>query len=283
MNLGSSKKISIAASTALFTAIVFSAPASAKGQMPSVPSYIAEKSKLNVGVRCDQPPYGFQDSKGDYAGVETDMARQLAQWIYGDSEKVQFSCVTAENRIPQLAGKRVDLLIATLGVTPERARVIDFSVPYRWGASGVLTRADSSVMKISELANKTVAVPKGSVQAKWFEDNMPDVKTLRLNTAADSLQALKQNRADAYAHDAATLVVIAANDKGLRVVDDPYQLSDAAIGLRKNEPEWKAYLDAAVERMRNEKLFGNWVTKWVPEQIRPYYVDVFQSPRPDRK
>jgi len=283
MNLGSSKKISIAASTALFTTIVFSAPASAKGQMPSVPSYIAEKSKLNVGVRCDQPPYGFQDSKGDYAGVETDMARQLAQWIYGDSEKVQFSCVTAENRIPQLAGKRVDLLIATLGVTPERARVIDFSVPYRWGASGVLTRADSSVMKISELANKTVAVPKGSVQAKWFEDSMPDVKTLRLNTAADSLQALKQNRADAYAHDAATLVVIAANDKGLRVVDDPYQLSDAAIGLRKNEPEWKAYLDAAVERMRNEKLFGNWVTKWVPEQIRPYYVDVFQSPRPDRK
>ncbi|MGH8814206.1 MAG: transporter substrate-binding domain-containing protein [Advenella sp.] len=283
MNLGSSKKISIAASTALFTAIVFSAPASAKGQMPSVPSYIAEKSKLNVGVRCDQPPYGFQDSKGDYAGVETDMARQLAQWIYGDSEKVQFSCVTAENRIPQLAGKRVDLLIATLGVTPERARVIDFSVPYRWGASGVITRADSSVMKISELANKTVAVPKGSVQAKWFEDNMPDVKTLRLNTAADSLQALKQNRADAYAHDAATLVVIAANDKGLRVVDDPYQLSDAAIGLRKNEPEWKAYLDAAVERMRNEKLFSNWVTTWVPEQIRPYYVDVFQSPRPDRK
>jgi polar amino acid transport system substrate-binding protein len=283
MNPGVNTKINIAASAALFTIILFSTPAWAKDQLPSVPSYIAEKSKLNVGVRCDQPPYGFQDAKGDYAGVETDMARQLAQWIYGDSEKVQFSCVTAENRIPQLVGKRVDLLIATLGVTPERARVIDFSAPYRWGASGVLTRADSPVMKISELANKTVAVPKGSVQAKWFEDNMPDVKTLRLNTAADSLQALKQNRADAYAHDAATLVVIAANDKGLRVVDDPYQLSDAAIGLRKNEPEWKAYLDAAVERMRNEKLFGDWVTKWVPEQIRPYYVDVFQSPRPDRK
>ena len=283
MTSGFNKKLGIAVSATLCTIINFSTPALAKNQLPAVPSYIAEKSKLNVGVRCDQPPYGFQDAKGDYAGVETDMARQLAQWIYGDSGKIQFSCVTAENRIPQLAGKRVDLLIATLGVTPERARVIDFSVPYRWGASGVLTRADSSIMKISELAGKTVAVPKGSVQAKWFEDNMPQVKTLRLNTAADSLQALKQNRADAYAHDAATLVVIAANDKGLQVVDDPYQLSDAAIGLRKSEPDWKAYLDAAVERMRSEKLFGEWVKKWVPEKIRPYYVDVFQSPRPDRK
>ncbi|AHG65107.1 transporter substrate-binding domain-containing protein [Advenella mimigardefordensis] len=283
MNPGFNRKIGIVISATICTIITSNTPALAKDQLPTVPSYIAEKSKLNVGVRCDQPPYGFQDSKGDYAGVETDMARQLAQWIYGDSEKIQFSCVTAENRIPQLAGKRVDLLIATLGVTPERARVIDFSVPYRWGASGVLTRADSPVMKISELTGKTVAVPKGSVQAKWFEDNMPQVKTLRLNTAADSLQALKQNRADAYAHDAATLVVIAANDKGLRVVDDPYQLSDAAIGLRKNEPEWKSYLDAAVERMRSEKLFSEWVNKWVPEQIQPYYVDVFQSPRPDRK
>ncbi len=283
MKPGFNKNVRTACCVSIVWAAMFGAMGGAHAEMPAVPSYIADKPKLNVGVRCDQPPYGFQDSKGDFAGVETDMARQLAEWIYGDRQKVQFSCVTAENRIPQLAGKRVDLLIATLGVTPERSRVIDFSIPYRWGASGVLTRADSDVKKIAELAGKTVAVPKGSVQAKWFEDNMPDVKTLRLNTAADSLQALKQKRADAYAHDAATLVVIAANDKGLRVVDDPYQLSDAAMGLRKNEPEWKAYLDAAVERMRTEKLFAGWVNTWVPEEIRPYYVDVFQSPRPDRK
>lgn len=250
--------------------------------LPTVPAFIAQQETLRVGVRCDQPPYGFQDSNGEFAGVETDMARQLATWIYGDAQKVSFSCVTAENRIPQLNGKRVDLLIATLGVTPERQRVIDFTTPYRWGASGLLVQADSDIHKMADLDGKTVALPKGSVQAKWFEDNAPAVNTLRLNTAADSLQALKQKRADGYAHDAATLVVIAAKDPSLRMVEDPYQLSDAAIGVRKNETEWQEYLSAAVDRMHEEKLFGGWVAKWVPEDIQDYYISVFETQRPDR-
>ncbi|MFA4914771.1 MAG: transporter substrate-binding domain-containing protein [Burkholderiaceae bacterium] len=251
--------------------------------MPPVPEALKAKGVLNAGVRCDQPPYGFQDQTGAYAGVETDMARQMATWMFGSPDKVVFSCVTAENRIPQLTGKRVDLLIATLGVTPERQRVIDFSTPYRWGASGVLVREDSKVQKVAELDGQTVALPKGSVQAKWFEDNMPKVNTLRLNTAADSLQSLKQKRADAYAHDAATLVVIAARDKSLRMLDDPYQLSDAAIGVRKGEDDWRAYVDAAITRMHAEKMFRPWVEKWVPEETRPYYLEVFETQRPDRK
>lgn len=255
---------------------------SAFAQMPEVPADIKDKGVLNVGVRCDQPPYGYQDGNGEFAGVETDMARQLAEWVFGSKDKVTLTCVTGENRIPQLTGKRVDLLIATLGVTPERARVIDFSIPYRWGASGLLVKADSSYQKVKDLDGKTVALPKGTVQAKWFEDNMPGVTTLRLNSAADSLQALKQGRADGYAHDAATLVVAAAKDKSLRMINDPYQLSDAAMGLRKNEPEWKAYLDAAVTRMHEEKLFRVWVDKAVPEEIRSYYYQVFETKRPDR-
>ncbi|MEI2418576.1 transporter substrate-binding domain-containing protein [Orrella sp. JC864] len=252
-------------------------------QMPPVPESIASQQTLRAGVRCDQPPYGYQDGTGAFAGVETDMARQIATWIFGSPDKVEFSCVTAENRIPQLNGRRVDLLIATLGVTPERQRVIDFTIPYRWGASGVLVHADSKFQKVAELEGHTVAMPKGSVQAKWFEDNMPGVKTLRLNTAADSLQALKQKRAQAYAHDAATLVVVAARDKSLRMLDDPYQLSDAAIGVRKGEEQWQAYLSAAIKRMHEESLFRGWVEKAVPEETRPYYLEVFETARPDRK
>lgn len=248
--------------------------------MPPLPDFIKSQGVLRAGVRCDQPPYGFLDQTGAYAGVETDMARQVAKWAFGSADKVEFSCVTAENRIPQLTSKRVDVLIATLGVTPERQRVIDFTRPYRWGASGLLVKADSPYNKISDLAGKTVVMPKGTVQAKWFEDNRPNIATLRLNTAADSLQALKQDRAEAYAHDAATLVVIAAQDKTLRLMDDPYQLSDAAIGMRKDEEGWRTYLDASVARMHEEKLFRGWIEKWVPPEIRGYYISVFETPKP---
>jgi polar amino acid transport system substrate-binding protein len=266
----------LAATLALF-AISSAAIAQA---LPALPEGIKSQGKVRVGVRCDQPPYGYQDQKGQFAGVEVDMAKQIATYAFGSPDKAELTCVTAENRIPQLTGKRVDLLIATLGVSPERARVVAFSKPYRWGASDVLVAKDSPFKKLDELSTKTIVVLKGSVQAKWFEEKMPKATTLRLNTAADALQALKQGRGDAYAHDAATLVIIGSKDPTLRLLGDHYQVSDAAMAVRPGEDAWLAYVNASIERMRSEGLFMRWVEKWVPADVRRYYVMVFQEPRP---
>jgi polar amino acid transport system substrate-binding protein len=248
--------------------------------LPAVPAAIAEAGVIRAGVRCDQPPYGFQDQKGDYAGVEVEMARQVALWSLGAKDKVTFTCVTAENRVPQLLGRKVDLLIATLGVTPERQRVIDFTQAYRWGASDVMVNNDSPVHSIADLKGKTVATLKGSVQAKWFEDHMPEVHTLRMNSAADALQAFRQGRADAYTHDAATLVVAAGSDSTMRLIGEPFQVSDAAIGVRKNDEAWRDYLTAAIARMHEEKLFRQWVQQYVPANIQAYYLSVFEQAKP---
>nr|WP_314486891.1 transporter substrate-binding domain-containing protein [uncultured Pseudomonas sp.] len=248
--------------------------------LPPVPTAIKEAGQIRAGVRCDQPPYGYQDNKGEFAGVEVEMVKQISLWALGSKDKVSFTCVTAENRVPQLLGRKVDFLIATLGVTPERQRVIDFTTPYRWGASDVVVKQDSPAQKIADLKGKTLATLKGSVQAKWFEDHMPDVKTLRMNSAADALQAFRQGRADAYTHDAATLVVVADNDKDARLIGEPFQISDAAIGVRKNEAQWRDFLSAAVLRMRQEHLYRGWVEQFVPQNIQGYYISVFEQAKP---
>ncbi|OCR23903.1 amino acid ABC transporter substrate-binding protein [Pseudomonas syringae] len=252
-------------------------------ELPAVPDEIKQAGQLRAGVRCDQPPYGFQDNNGEFAGIEVEMSRTVALWALGSKDKVTFTCVTAENRVPQLLGRKVDFLIATLGVTPERQRVIDFTTPYRWGASDVIVAKDSPIKKIADLDGKTLATLKGSVQAKWFEDHMPNVKTLRMNSAADALQTFRQGRADAYTHDAATLVVVTANDANARLIGEPFQISDAAIGVRKNDEQWRDYLSAAIARMHEEKLFRGWVVQYVPESIRSYYLSVFEQAKPAEK
>jgi polar amino acid transport system substrate-binding protein len=264
-----------------FSCLALSPIASAfAAELPAVPDAIKQAGELRAGVRCDQPPYGFQDGSGHFAGVEVEMSRQIALWALGSKDKVTFTCVTAENRVPQLLGRKVDFLIATLGVTPERQRVIDFTTPYRWGASDVVVKKDSAIKRIQDLNGKTLATLKGSVQAKWFEDHMPQVTTLRMNSAADALQTFRQGRADAYTHDAATLVVVADNDKDARLLNEPFQISDAAIGVRKNEAPWRDYLSAAIARMHEEKLFRTWVQQYVPGNIQSYYLSVFEQAKP---
>jgi polar amino acid transport system substrate-binding protein len=252
-------------------------------QLPPLPQAIRDHGVLRAGVRCDQPPYGFRGPDGGYAGVETEMARQMAAWAFGSADKIELQCVTAANRIPQLNARRVDLLIATLGVTPDRARVIDFSDAYRWGGSDLLVKRDSPIRTLDDVRNRTVIMLSGTTQAAWFDANMPGLNSLRLNTASDALQSLIQGRGDAYAHDAATLIVIAARDPSLRMVGEPFAVSDAAVGVRKNEPEWMAWINAALERMKREGLYTAWLEKWVPAEIRPPYTAAFMEPRPNAR
>ncbi len=138
---------------AIFAAL--SLPAIAQS-LPPLPDSVRAHGLLRAGVRCDQPPYGFRGADGGFAGVEVDMARQMAAWAFGSADRIEMACVTAENRIPQLNARRVDLLIATLGVTPERARVVDFSNAYRWGGSDMLVRRDSPIRRLDEVQGRTV-------------------------------------------------------------------------------------------------------------------------------
>lgn len=264
-------------------ALLLSALPTLAQNLPPLPQAIREAGVLRAGVRCDQPPYGFRGPDGGFAGVEVEMARQMAAWAFGSADRIELQCVTADNRIPQLNARRVDLLIATLGVTPERARVIDFSEAYRWGGSDLLVRRDSPIRGLDDVRNRTVIMLRGTTQALWFDANMPGNPSLRLNTASDALQALLQGRGDAYAHDAATLIVIAARDPNLRLVGEPFAVSDAAVGVRKNEPEWMAWINAALARMKAEGLYTQWLERWVPAEIRAPYTAAFMEPRPNAR
>lgn len=246
--------------------------------LPPVPAAIKDQGVLRVGVRCDQPPYGYQDQGGAFAGVEVDMAKQIAAWAFGDPAKIEMTCVTAENRIPQLIARKVDLLLATLGITPERARVIDFTQGYNWGGGDVLVFKDAPISTLADLKGKTIASLKGSTQAAWFEAKMPDVEVLRLNSVSDALQALKQRRAVGVGVDKATVVVIAARDPEMRLLGTPYAVTEGGIGVRKNEKDWLAYLNASIDRMRAETLFVPWIEKVVPASgNRELYVTAFTT------
>ena len=121
---------------------------------------------------------------------------------------------------PALIGKKIDLIIATLGATPERARVIAFSDPYQWGGGDVLVpKKSSSIHRVADIQGPQGGGPgKGTTEEAWFTDKMPDLELLKLNSVADAMQALRGGRVDAYAHDDAVLAQLAAKNPDLRLI-----------------------------------------------------------------
>ena len=85
------------------------------------------KKKLQVGILVDLPPFGVVNAKGGYEGYDVDVATLMAKYLGVELELVP---VTGPNRIPYLLTSKVDVLVAIFGITPERARQVQFSIPY---------------------------------------------------------------------------------------------------------------------------------------------------------
>ncbi|MGE0715495.1 MAG: transporter substrate-binding domain-containing protein [Alphaproteobacteria bacterium] len=237
--------------------------------MPPLPDAIKKQGLLRVGVKCDYPPDGFMDQSGKPVGVEVSLGRQIAAYAFGSADKVELTCVTTANRIPTLVGGKVDLVIATIGITDERAKVVDFSDRYAWGGSDVLIPADSKLTGLDELKGKTIIAIKGAWQIGWFEKNLPEVNMLKLDTVSDGLQAVLQGRGVGYAHDLAVLQGIAKKNPRVKLLGELYQLGYRGAAVRKGETEWLAYVNASIARAKSEGL----VAQWIKQYDQPDLVD----------
>ena len=262
----------VSLSLALGLALAAATPSLAQ-DLPPVPEAIKKQGVLRVGVKCDYPPDGYLDAQGKPQGVEVSLAKQIAAYAFGSADKVELTCVTAANRIPSLQGGKIDLILATLGVSAERAQVIDFSENYAWGGSDVLVPKDSPIKNLKDFAGKNVIVMKGAWQIGWFEKNVPSAILLKLDGISDGLQALLQKRADGFAHDLDVLRPIAKKNSDVKLVGEIYQLGYRAAGIRKGEKDWVDYVNAAITQAKKAGFISTWVKEHVEPDLQQAVID----------
>ncbi|MPZ84290.1 MAG: transporter substrate-binding domain-containing protein [Actinophytocola sp.] len=220
-----------------------------------LPDAVQQKGTLAIGVKCDYPPFGYIDEAGDNAGFEIDIAHRLAGYAFGDESKVELTCVTGSNRVPFLTTNRIDLIMATMNYTPERAETIDFTSPYFAGGVKMLVPQDSSIGGWDDLDGKSVITIKGSTASLWLTQCKPDVEQVPFEQTSEALTALTQNRAAAFAQDDTLLVDLAAKNKATKVVGEVKADSPWGMGVRKGDTAMADWVDAAMKKMQDEDQF----------------------------
>jgi polar amino acid transport system substrate-binding protein len=241
-------------------------PASAQA-LPPLPKAIKDAGVIRIGVKCDSPPFGSSGPDGKPLGIEVEMAKQIGTYAFGSPDKAELSCVATDARIPSLTGGKIDLIIATLGKTPPREQVIDYSDIYYWGSSNIIVPKESPIQKLADLDGKSILIVKGGSQLKWLKDRIPSIQFVQLNTNADNIQALQQGRGDGYVGDAITIATLASNYPNLRVLKDEVDLGFNGVGIRKNEPELKTFVNAILKKLRDEKYYSKTVPTFVTDSI----------------
>lgn len=149
---------------------------------------IQSRGTLKVGMLVDFPPYGLMNEQNQPDGYDADVAKLLAKDM---GIKLQLVPVTGPNRIPYLLSGQVDILVASLGITPERAKSVEFSEPYAAITIAVYGNDNVKVAKPGDLAGKTIAVARASTQDTAVTKVAPSSATIRrFDSDAAALQAL---------------------------------------------------------------------------------------------
>lgn len=226
---------------------------------------IIKNDKIVFGVKFDTKPFGFMDEKQELQGYDIDLAKYITKSILGDASKAEFKQVTPSNRILALNSGQIDMIIATMTITPQRREIIDFSIPYYMAGQAILVPKDSDINSVTDLNGKRVIIVFGSTAEKNLRIVAPDASILGFKTYTSGYSALKQDRADAMTSDDTILIGFASADKSLKLLPKRYTKEPYAIGFKKETESQRLQnrVNFILTEMRNNGELLKLKNKWI--------------------
>jgi polar amino acid transport system substrate-binding protein len=215
---------------------------------------IKKSGKIRIAVDLGVPPYGMTDDKMQPTGSDIETAKLLAaDW------GLQFEHVptTGAARIPSLQTGKADLVISTLSITPERAKVIDFSKGYAVLRTVIAAPKSITLKSMADLDGKTVGTVRGTTHDTQLTKEGPKgMKLVRYEDDATEAQAFLSGQVDIFS--TAELLVAPIDKKNparqveVKFVLDTFKL---AVGVKKDEKRLLEEVDKWIAtNLKNGKL-----------------------------
>ena len=213
---------------------------------------------LTIGVKPDQPGLGLQSSSGQYSGFDIEVAKYVANNL--GATKINFVPTLSANREAFLQQGRVNMVVATYSITPQRQKVVSFAGPYYVAHQDILVRAnDNSISKPGDLIGKKVCSGQGSASGDRIEEQYGSkVNLIRLPGYGNCVNQLLGGQVQAVTTDNTILAGFAAQPQNrgkLKVVGTFFSNEIYGIGLKMGDSEGVAAVDKALQAMFDD---GSW-------------------------
>lgn len=164
-----------------------------------------EPLKLTIATEGAYPPFNFVQPDGTLSGFDVDIA-----WALCEEMKAECTLIAQEwdGAIPSLQSGKYDALIASMSITDERKKQVDFSGKYYNTPPGIVVPKDSDIKGITkeDLAGKTIGAQVGTTHANYSEQTFTDSEIRIYPTAEEYRMDMINGRLDAVNDDSVTLM-----------------------------------------------------------------------------
>lgn len=231
----------------------------------------AAAETVRVGFSAEPyPPFTSPDASGNWVGWEVDLMDAICA-------KAKLDCVikpTAwDGIIPALTSNKIDMIVASMSITDERQKTIDFSDKYYNTPAAVFAARDSGIKPTAEglkgkILGVQVSTSHEAYARRYFGTSVAEIKTYQ--TQDEVNQDLAAGRIDATQADVVAEQAFLDSDQGKSccestgfVKDDPAILGKGVgVGLRKGDTALKDKINAAIAGVRKDGSYAAIAAKY---------------------
>ena len=239
------------------------------------PVRAADPAVLRIGTEGAYPPFEYRDPSGVLKGFDIEVGDALCA-------RMAVKCIWMpqdfDGLIPALKAGKIDMIISSMSVTAERAKVIDFTKPYYQTSSQLVAPKASGITDdFHMLKGKVVAVQSGTIHQTYMEERHPEITEKAYNTIQEADLDLEAGRVDAILADKVLMYDWLKKEgeaKGFdyvgQAIADPILTGNVAIGVAKGNAALKGNLEAAIDQLLADPAYDKMTSAYFPFSIRPH-------------
>ncbi|KXS37781.1 MAG: hypothetical protein AWU55_2053 [Halomonadaceae bacterium T82-2] len=240
-----------------------------------------------VGVEASFPPWAYVEG-GDYKGIAIDAMEKIAE---DQGLDIEFKDLPFPSLIPALSAEKIDILATGLTVTEQRAKVIDFTVPW-WETNDVIVVPKDSDLNVftAVCCGATVGVQGGSSQKAWMEDNVTnsdiDVNLKSYDSYVTAITDMLNGRISAVDVDDTSAQEYINEGRPVKIAGKIFIRAPLALAVSKGDPQGLlAKLNQGIVNLAESGEWATIVHNYIPGVTvpsvpgnMPEYVDTYRKP-----
>jgi len=246
---------------------------------------VRQRGEIGVSYRETSMPFSYLDAQARPGGFAYDLCQAVVADVRRATHRpdlvVREMAVTSTNRIPLVQNGTVDLECGSTTNNSERQKQVAFSINYFYTGTRLLVRADASVKSFDDLRGKAAVSVTGSTNYRLLrvlnEERRLGLELLGAKDPAEAALMVQQGRAVAFAMDDILLYFLRASavaPADWNVVGETLQVEPYAMMMRRDDPAFKALVDATITRLMRSGEFEQLYRKWFESPIPPRGVNL---------
>lgn len=222
------------------------------------------RDRLVMGTSADFPPFESVDpATGDIIGFDIDLAREIAS---ADGRDLEIRDLPFDGLIVALKSGSVDIVLAGMTITPQRAQEVDFSDPYFGGNQAVVVKQDrTDITQWSDLNRSIrIGVQSDTTGDIWASNlsNVNGAEIVRFPRFTTAMADLEQGRLDAVIIDSAPARSYTASHPSLKVSFEIPTKEKFGIAVRKGDSAMLDHVNTVLRSLRESGKYDEIYKKW---------------------